>query len=68
MDDGELKFVYQCRVCGTQFFTGRDSDWTCDNGCAGWIEPITVEHWDCNGEFEYEETYSGYLERTANNA
>lgn len=61
MDD-ELKFIYFCPKCGQRYVTGRVAEWVCDDDGAR-LHPLTVEHWDCNGEFEWEEQYSEYVER-----
>ena len=65
--DGELKFTYYCPKCGKHFVTGREAEWTCDEDCGARLHPLAVEHWDCNGEFEYEEPYSDYVQRECPN-
>ena len=61
-DDSELKFLHFCRTCGTHYVTGREAEWTCD-ACGTLLETWAVEHWDCNGEFEYQEDYADYVAR-----
>lgn len=63
MNDDELKFVYFCPKCGQRFVTDFEADWTCDENCLTRLHPFSVEYWDCNGEFEYEEPYADYVNR-----
>lgn len=61
-----MKFTYYCPKCGLTFVTGRDAEWTCNEDCGARLIPDKVEHWDCNGEFEWEETYAEWVEGLPN--
>ena len=60
--DYELKFIYFCPKCGLRFVTGLAAEFTCDEGCGARLTPYEVEHWDCNGEFVFSESFAAYCE------